>query len=48
MEAIFVRIHQIQFSSFFLAINHIPVYAEAEAKESPHGTLLSVYFFKTK
>ena len=37
MEAILVNIHQIQLSTFFLAINHIPVYAVALANASAHG-----------
>ena len=41
-------IHQIQFSNFFFAINHIPVYADADANESPKGTLLFVHFDKIK
>lgn len=40
MEAIFVMIHQIQLSTFFLAISHIPVYALALAKASAHGMAL--------
>jgi len=37
MDAIFVTIHQIQLSTFFLAINHIAVYADALAKASAQG-----------
>ena len=37
MEAILVAIHQYQLSTFFLAINHMPVNAAAEAHASAHG-----------
>ena len=37
MEAIFVRIHQYQLSTFFLVINHMPVKAAAEARASAQG-----------
>ena len=42
MEARSVMIHQIQFSSFFLFISHMPVKAAAEVKLSAMGTVLSV------
>lgn len=42
MDARSVIIHQVQFSSFFLFISHIPVNAVAEVKLSPIGTVLSV------
>jgi hypothetical protein len=37
MEAILVSTHQNQLSTFFLAINHIAVYAEALASASAQG-----------
>lgn len=33
----FVAIHQYQLSTFFLAINHMPVNAVADAKASAQG-----------
>ncbi len=42
MEARLVMIHQVQFSSFFLFISHIPVKAAPEVKLSAMGTVLSV------
>ena len=42
MEARSVVIHQVQFSSFFLFISHMPVNAAAEVKLSAMGTVLSV------
>ena len=40
-------IHHIQFSTFFLFINHIPVNAAALVKASAWGTVLSVKLFNT-
>ena len=40
MDATLVMIHQSQFSSFFRAMSHMPVYAAAEAKPSASGTVL--------
>ena len=37
MDARLVMIHQIQLSTFFLVIIHIPVNAAAEASASAHG-----------
>ena len=37
MDVILVIIHQIQLSTFFFAINHIAVYADALANASAHG-----------
>lgn len=37
MDAILVAIHHHQLSTFFLAINHIPVNAVAEANASAQG-----------
>ena len=37
IEAIFVAVHQIQLSTFFLVISHIPVNAHALAKPSAQG-----------
>ena len=48
MEARFVMIHHIQFSNFFLFINHMPVKAAADVNASANGTVLSVRFFNTK
>ena len=45
MDARSVMIHQIQFSSFFLFISHMPVKAAAEVKPSANGTLLLVKIF---
>ncbi len=47
MDARSVMIHQVQFSSFFLFISHMPVKAAAEVNESASGTVLSVNFFNT-
>ena len=48
MEARSVMIHQVQFSSFFLFISHIPVKAAAEVKLSAMGTVLSVKRLRKK
>jgi hypothetical protein len=48
MDARSVMIHQFQFSSFFLFINHIPVNAAADVKLSATGTVLSVKYFNMK
>jgi len=45
MEEIFVMIHQYQLSTFFLAISHIPVNAEADANASAHGMACGVKYF---
>ena len=37
IEAMLVMIHQIQLSTFFFAINHMAVYADALANASAHG-----------
>ncbi len=42
MEARFVIIHQVQFSSFFLFMSHIPVKAAPDVKLSAIGTVLLV------
>ena len=48
MEARSVMIHQVQFSSFFLFISHIPVKAAADVKLSAMGTVLSVKWLSRK
>ena len=37
MEQMLVMIHQIQLSTFFLVMSHIPVKAEADANASAQG-----------
>ena len=48
MDARFVMIHQVQFSSFFLFINHIPVKAAPDVKLSAIGTVLFVKRLRRK
>ncbi len=48
MEARLVMIHQVQFSSFFLFISHMPVNAAPDVKLSAIGTVLSVKRLRRK
>ncbi len=48
MEARLVMIHQVQFSSFFLFISHIPVNAAPDVKLSAIGTVLFVKRLRRK